>query len=91
MSSPVAYTFEPGTTVYVLIPNACPSTYFVKLATVSRVEIKVSQALPADIVSISYVVIVSDDNQVKTLNESDVFATEPAAVTEALARYSATF
>lgn len=89
MPSPVSYAFEPGTTVYVLYPRTCDDTYYVKQANVSRVEVSVSQALPTDIVTTSYVVNVIGDNQIKTFDATDVFVDAPTAVTEATARYVA--
>ena len=89
--SPVSYTYEPGASVFVLLPGTCPATFNAEAAIVNRVEIKVSQALPANIVTINYVVTTLDDSSIRTVNEIDVFADKPTAVSTAMARYFVTF
>lgn len=87
----VTYTYDPGTTVYVLISGACPSTYSAKAAIINRVEIKVSQSTPAPVTTIDYVVTLTDDNSIRTIAEVDVFVDKPTAVAEAMLRYQTTF
>jgi hypothetical protein len=87
--STVTYTYDPGTTVSVLIPGSCPSTYTAEMAVVNRVDIVVSPVAPT--LSISYVVTLSSTNAVKTINEVDTFVDKPTAVLEAVSRYQSTF
>lgn len=89
--SPVSYTYEPGASVFVLIPGTCPATFNAAAATVNRVEIKVSQSLPVNIVTTNYVVSVLADSSIRTVNEIDVFVDKDTAVATAMARYHTTF
>jgi hypothetical protein len=89
--STVTYTYDPGTTVYVLISGSCPATFTAEAAIINRVEIKVSQSTPAPVTTIDYVVTLIDDSSIRTVGQIDVFVDKPTAVTEAMARYQTTF